>query len=65
LGLEKDTKITEATQFNVRFEMFNVFNHANFLSNSVVGNANTGNQFGTVTNTAPARVGQISAKFLF
>ena len=30
LGLEKDTKITEAMAFNMRFEMFNVFNHANF-----------------------------------
>jgi len=64
LGLEKDTRITEATSFQVRFEMFNVFNHANFLSSSVIGNANSG-QFGQATNTAPARVGQISAKFLF
>jgi hypothetical protein len=64
LGVEKDTRITEATSFKVRFEMFNVFNHANFLSSSVIGNANSG-QFGAATNTAPARVGQISAKFLF
>ena len=35
----------------MRFEMFNVFNHANFTS--VVGNANSG-QFGQATNTAPA-----------
>ena len=65
LGLEKDTKITESTALNVRFEMFNVFNHANFLSSSVVGNANNISQFGQVTQTAPARVGQISAKFVF
>jgi hypothetical protein len=44
--------------------MFNVFNHANFLSSSVIGNANS-SQFGEVTNTAPARIGQISAKFIF
>jgi Carboxypeptidase regulatory-like domain len=62
LGIEKDTKITESMAFNVRFEMFNVFNHANFTS--VVGNANSG-QFGQATNTAPARIGQISAKFIF
>ncbi len=62
LGLEKDTKITEAMALNMRFEMFNVFNHANF--NGVVGNAHSG-QFGQVTNTAPARIGQISAKFIF
>jgi Carboxypeptidase regulatory-like domain len=64
LGVEKDTKITESTALNFRFEMFNVFNHPNFLSSSVVGNANS-SQFGQVTNTAPARIGQISAKFIF
>jgi hypothetical protein len=63
-GLEKDTKITETMALNLRFEMFNVFNHTNFLASSVVGNANSG-QFGQVTNAAAARVGQISAKFIF
>jgi hypothetical protein len=62
LGLEKDTKITEAMAFNLRFEMFNVFNHTNFQG--VVGNA-ASSQFGQVTNSAPARIGQISAKFIF
>jgi Carboxypeptidase regulatory-like domain len=62
LGVEKDTRITESTAFNVRFEMFNIFNHANFVG--VVGNANS-SQFGQVTNTLPARIGQISAKFIF
>jgi hypothetical protein len=47
---------------NLRIEMFNVFNHANF--NSVSGDANSG-QFGEATNTAPGRVGQISGKFIF
>ena len=61
-GIEKDTKISESMAFNMRFEMFNVFNHANFQG--VVGNANSG-QFGQATNTAPARIGQISAKFIF
>jgi hypothetical protein len=63
-GVEKDTKLTERTQLNFRIEMFNVFNHANFLSSATQGNANSG-QFGQVTNTAPARVGQISGKFIF
>jgi hypothetical protein len=62
LGLQKDTKITESTALNMRFEMFNVFNHANFTS--VVGNANS-DQFGQATNTQPGRIGQISAKFIF
>jgi len=63
-GIEKDTKITERVAINFRLEMFNVFNHPNFLSNSVIGNANS-LQFGQVTNTAPARVGQISGKLIF
>ena len=53
-GVEKDTKLTERMQLNFRLEMFNVFNHANFLTSATVGNANSG-QFGQVTNTAPAR----------
>jgi hypothetical protein len=42
--------------------MFNVFNHANFTD--VIGNANSG-QFGQATNTASARIGQISGKIIF
>jgi hypothetical protein len=61
-GVGKDTKLTERMQLNFRVEFFNVFNHANF--NTVTGNANSG-QFGQATNTAPARVGQISGKFIF
>lgn len=63
-GIEKDTKLTESTALNFRFEMFNLFNHANFLSSGVIGNANSG-QFGQATAVAPGRIGQISAKFIF
>jgi hypothetical protein len=63
-GVEKDTKLTERMQLNLRLEMFNVFNHANFLTSQTHGDANSG-LFGQVTNTAPARVGQISGKFIF
>jgi hypothetical protein len=61
-GVQKDTRITERMRFNLRIEMFNVFNHANF--NTVSGNANSG-LFGQATNTQPARIGQISGKFIF
>jgi hypothetical protein len=63
-GVEKDTKLTERTQLNLRIEMFNVFNHANFLTSATQGNPSSG-QFGQVTNTAPARIGQISGKIIF
>jgi len=42
-GVEKDTKVREGMSFNLRIEMFNVFNHANFTG--VTGNANSGAQF--------------------
>jgi Carboxypeptidase regulatory-like domain len=61
-GVEKDTKITEKTSLNLRLEMFNVFNHANFTT--VTSDANN-SQFGQATDTAPARVGQLSGKFIF
>lgn len=64
LGLEKDTRLTESMAFNVRFEMFNVFNHANFLTSGVVGNTSS-SQFGDATLASPGRIGQISAKFIF
>jgi Carboxypeptidase regulatory-like domain len=61
-GIEKDTRITESMALNLRLEMFNVFNHANFIG--VVGDANS-SQFGQATNTLPGRIGQVSAKFIF
>ncbi len=64
-GVEKDTKINERISLNFRIEMFNIFNHPNFLSSSVVGNANNTGQFGQATNTAPGRIGQISGKLIF
>ena len=63
-SLEKDTKLTERVSMNFRIEMFNVFNHANFLSSGVVGNPASG-QFGQATTVAPGRIGQISGKIVF
>ena len=63
-SLEKDTKLTESVSVNFRLEMFNVFNHANFLSSGVIGNASSG-QFGQATTAAPGRIGQISGKIIF
>ena len=65
MGVEKDTKVTERISLNFRIEMFNIFNHPNFLASSVVGNANNTGQFGQATNTAPGRIGQISGKLIF
>jgi hypothetical protein len=44
--------------------VFNAFNHTNFISSGVIGNANS-SQFGQATTAAAGRIGQISAKFIF
>ena len=61
-GASKNTNITEGTSLMLRAEFFNLFNHTNFTG--VNGNF-ASSQFGQVTNTLPARVGQVSAKFMF
>ena len=65
LGMKKTTKITESMSFVLGGEFFNVFNHANFANPT--GNYASGS-FGDVTSVQtqfPARIGQVSAKFLF
>lgn len=61
-GLAKSTHITESTSLLFRAEFFNVFNHANFTT--PVGDFHS-SQFGQSTNTMPARIGQVSAKFVW
>ncbi|WP_213804722.1 carboxypeptidase-like regulatory domain-containing protein [Granulicella sp. dw_53] len=61
-GLGKSTRITESTSIIIRGEFFNVFNHANFLN--PVGNF-ASSQFGQITTASPARIGQVSAKFIW
>jgi hypothetical protein len=67
MALHKVTKLTEASSLELRLEMFNVFNHAQFYGgNSVDGNiGDQGGTFGFVTKAADPRIGQIAAKFRF
>ena len=61
-GITKIFPIREAMSIQVRGEFFNIFNHAQFMNPS--GDiSNSG--FGNVTNTQPARIGQVSAKFVW
>ncbi len=62
MALTKDTKITESKQLELRFEAFNVFNHAQFMNPSGEINSST---FGVVTNARDPRIMQVGAKFLF
>ena len=59
-GILKRTAITERFSFDLRFEFFNIFNHAQFMNPS--GDI-TGSSFGVITNARDPRIGQVSAKF--
>jgi hypothetical protein len=65
VALHKITKLTESKTLEIRFEMFNAFNHAQFFGGSAVdGNINS-STFGYVTHAAPPRVSQIAARLTF
>jgi hypothetical protein len=59
-GILKRTTIKENYAFDIRFEFFNIFNHAQFMNPS--GNISD-SSFGTVINARAPRIGQVSAKF--
>jgi hypothetical protein len=61
-GLSKNIRVTEGTEFQIRAEFFNIFNHTQF--NNPIGNFSS-STFGEVTSARPPRIGQISAKFVW
>ena len=61
MGVSKRLPITEAKAFEFRVEFFNIFNHAQFFN---PGGDIDGN-FGVVTSARDARIGQLSAKFVW
>ena len=65
MALHKVTNFAEARSLELRLEMFNVFNHAQFYPNGSV-DGNIGDvSFGRVLRAADPRIGQIAAKFRF
>ncbi len=62
MALLKTTKITESKELQLRFEAFNLFNHAQFMNPSGEINSST---FGEVTNARDPRILQLGAKFFF
>ena len=67
----KDTAISERVNLEFRGELFNIFNHAQFLTpsgitgfNIATGAATTGG-FGFVSQTAPPRIAQLALKLNF
>ncbi len=62
MSLAKSTKITESKELQLRFEAFNLFNHAQFYN--PVGEINA-SDFGRVNSARDPRIMQFGAKFLF
>jgi hypothetical protein len=69
LGVLKSFPVSESNRVEFRWELFNLFNHANFSgpSSSVFSNATTFNQAaGTITSTeGSARQMQFALKYIF
>jgi hypothetical protein len=77
MALVKDTSITERVNLQFRAELFNVFNHTQFLgpsgissfvdnrANPSVPRTSTTASFGQVPGAAPPRIGQLSLKLNF
>jgi hypothetical protein len=62
LTVYKNNRITERLNFQIRFEFFNVFNHANFLT---IQNDLSQSNFGYVTSQSLPRWWQIGGKLYF
>ena len=62
-SLFKNTKVNEKTSVQLRWEIYNIFNHANF---GVLNNTFTSSQFGTYSTTATdQRKMQVALKVIF
>jgi Carboxypeptidase regulatory-like domain len=61
-SLQKDTKITERTSFQVGIEAFNLFNHTQFGNPTMRVNSSN---FGRITTAAAGRLIQLRAKVSF
>jgi hypothetical protein len=64
INVYKDTRITERVNFQLRFDIFNLFNRANYADGSVDTNFPDGN-FGQATASHEARFWQIGGKLSF
>jgi hypothetical protein len=67
-ALLKNTQLTERFSLQFRAELFNIWNHTQFLGPSGISNFNpvsTTSTFGSVSAAAPSRIGQLSLKLNF
>ncbi len=64
-ALVKKVPLSERRAIDLRFEAFNVFNHAQFFGAAAVNGNISSPGFGQVVNAAAPRVVQVAAKFSF
>ena len=65
MTLEKDVRITEAQSLALRFESFNVFNHAQFYGPASVDGQIEDPNFGQTISSAAPRLIQLAARYSF
>jgi hypothetical protein len=63
IAILKNIPISEQKRFEFRAELFNVFNHTQFVNPD--GDSSDGSQFGQVTSARDPRLVQFALKFLF
>ncbi len=65
MQLSKNVRVTESKSLDIRVEMFNVFNHAQFYGPSAVDGEVENSTFGQVVSAQNPRLIQLAAKFFF
>ena len=65
MTLQKEIRFTEARSLSLRFEAFNVFNHAQFYGPASVDGQIEDSAFGQIESAQAPRLVQIAAKFAF
>jgi Carboxypeptidase regulatory-like domain len=63
VAILKNIAVSESKHFEFRAELFNVFNHTQFVNPD--GDSSDGSQFGQVTSARDPRLVQFALKFLF
>jgi hypothetical protein len=64
-SLQKSIRIHDSTFLELRFESFNVFNHAQFFGPAAVDGQKQDPAFGTIVSAAAPRLVQLAAKLAF
>jgi hypothetical protein len=66
MGFLKNINLTERIRFQFRAELFNIFNHTNFIPSPGQNDFNYSNAgFGGIRSAGSPRIGQLALKFFF